>query len=134
MKIVDNILQPAREQELAAQACISHISRLQRIIERLTSCEGSNREVMTETLDKLRKAEDQLNRHIDRLVDYRETALKYLEKLAGEEYAVIYRYYIKGENWQKIAAETFMSERRVYMLRSSALNILESLYEQEGNN
>lgn len=134
MKIVDNLLQPAREQELAAQACISHISRLQRIIDRFASCESSNREVMIETLDKLREAEEQLNRHIDRLVDYREKALKYLEKLNGEEYAVIYRYYIKGENWQKIAAETFMSERRVYLLRSSALNILETFYEQEGNN
>ena len=40
----------------------------------------------------------------------------------------MFRYYISGESWERISEKTFMSIRRVYLLRKSALKKLENLY------
>lgn len=127
MRIVDELLQPAREQELVSQAHIENIDLLQRIIERFGKYGGSA-EGAIKILDRLEAEEKQLNESVDRLIDYRAQAMKYIEKLPGEEHAVIFRYYISGESWEKVAGKTFMSERRVYLLRKSALKKLENLY------
>lgn len=127
MRIVDELLQPAREQELVSQAHLEHIDRLQRIIWRFGRNNGTPEEAMS-VIEKLEAEEKQLNESIDRLVDYRAKALKYIEQLSGEEHVVIFRYYISGENWDKISEKTFMSIRRVFLLRKSALKKLENLY------
>ena len=127
MRIVDELLQPAREQELVSQAHLEHIDRLQRIIWRFGRNNGTPEEAMG-VIKKLEAEEKQLNESIDRLVDFRAEALKYIGRLPGEEHAVIFRYYISGESWEKIAEKTYMSERRVYLLRKSALKKLENLY------
>lgn len=127
MRIVDELLQPARGQELASQAHLEHIDRLQRIIWRFGRNNGTPEQAM-DVIKKLEAEENQLNESIDRLVNYRAKALKYIEQLSGEEHAVIFRYYISGESWERISEKTFMSERRVYMLRKSALKKLENLY------
>jgi hypothetical protein len=127
MRIVDEILQPAREQELVSQAHLEHIDRLQRIIERFRRNNGTLEEAMS-IVEKLKAEENQLNESIDRLVDYRAKALKYIEQLSEEEHAVMFRYYISGESWERISEKTFMSIRRVYLLRKSALKKLENLY------
>lgn len=127
MRIVDELLQPAREQELVSQAHLENIDLLQRIISRFGK-NGGTAEGAMKILDRLEAEEKQLNESIDRLVDYRAQAMKYIEKLPGEEHAVIFRYYISGESWEKVAGKTFMSERRVYLLRKSALKKLENLY------
>ncbi len=127
MRIVDELLQPAREQELVSQAHIENIDLLQRIIERFGKY-GGTAEGAIKILDRLEAEEKQLNESIDHLIDYRAQAMKYIEKLPGEEHAVIFRYYISGESWEKVAGKTFMSERRVYLLRKSALKKLENLY------
>lgn len=127
MRIVDELLQPAREQELVSQAHLEHIDRLQRIIWRFGRNNGTPEEAMS-VIEKLEAEEKQLNDSIDRLVDYRAKALKYIKQLSGEEHVVIFRYYISGENWDKISEKTFMSIRRVYQLRKSALKKLENLY------
>lgn len=127
MRIVDELLQPAREQELVSQSHIENIDLLQRIIERFGKYGGSAEGAM-KILGRLEAEEKQLNESIDRLVDYRAQAMKYIEKLPGEEHAVIFRYYISGESWEKVAGKTFMSERRVYLLRKLALKKLENLY------
>lgn len=127
MRIVDELLQPAREQELVSQAHLENIDMLQRIISRFGKNNGTAEGAM-KILERLEAEEHQLNASIDRLVDYRAKALRYIEQLHGEEHAVIFRYYISGESWQKIADKTFMCERRVYLLRRSALKKLEALY------
>ena len=85
-------------------------------------------------LRKLALEEEQLNRGIDSLLDCREPALKYINQLKGDEYTVIYRYYIIGQTWEKIAAEIYFSERKVYLNRRSALNKLEKIYNLEVQN
>lgn len=132
MRIVNELLQPAREQELVSQAHLENIDMLQRIISRFRKNNGTAEEAM-KILDRLEAEENQLNASIDRLVDYRARALKYIEQLHGEEHAVIFRYYISGESWQKIADKTFMCERRVYLLRRSALKKLEKIYTGGSN-
>lgn len=124
------LFERARSQELACQAHIEHIERLHRIIDRFKE-RGGSAEYGRKTIDKLYKAEQQLNASIDALIDYRAAALQYIDKLEGEERAVIYRYYISGEKWQDIAVNTYMSERRLYLLRKSALAKLEKIYNEE---
>lgn len=121
------LLIKARSQELVCQAHAEHIERLHRIIDKLKS-HGGSAEYGLEVVDKLRKVEQQLNESIDTLIDYRAAALKYIDRLSGEERAVIFRYYISGEKWQDIAVNTFMSERRLYLIRKSALDKLEKIY------
>ncbi len=133
MKIVDEILAPAREQELVCQTHIKQIDLLHRIIERFGK-HGGSRESMQEILRKLALEEDQLNRGIDSLIDYREPALKYINRLKGDEYTVIYRYYIMGQTWEKIAEECYISPRNVYNFRRKALNKLEKIYNTEVQN
>lgn len=127
MRIVDELLQPAREQELVSQAHIENIDMLHRIIERFGKY-GGTAEGAAKILERLEAEERQLNGSIDKLVDYRARALRYIERIHGEEHAVIFRYYISGEAWDKIAEKTFMCIRRVYLLRRSALKKLENLY------
>lgn len=133
MRIVDEILAPAREQELVCQTRIKQIDLLHRIIERFGK-HGGSREGMQEILRKLALEEEQLNRGIDSLIDYREPALKYINRLKGDEYTVIYRYYITGQTWEKIAEECFFSNRNVYNFRRKALNRLEKIYNTEVQN
>lgn len=133
MKIVDNILQPAREQEIVCQTYIKQIDLVHRIIERFGK-NGGSREDMHEILGKLAMEEEQLNRAIDSLIDYRQPALKYINQLRGYEYTVIYRYYIMGQTWDKIASECYFSDRNVYNFRRSALNKLEKIYCAEVQN
>lgn len=133
MKIVDEILAHAREQELVCQTHIKQIDLLHRITERFGK-NGGSREGMQEILRKLALEEEQLNRGIDSLIDYREPALKYINQLRGDEYTVIYRYYIMGQTWEKIAEECYISSRGVYGLRRKALNKLEKIYCMEVQN
>lgn len=130
MKIVDEILAPAREQELVCQTHIRQIDMLHRIVERFGKFGGSSAGMLS-IMRKLDMEEEQLNRAIDSLVDRREPALKYIDKLQGYEYTVIYRYYIMGQTWDKIADECYFSIRNVYNFRRSALGKLEKMYNME---
>ena len=132
-RIVDEVLQPVRANELTAQSLMSQIEQADRIIRKYTGMTlGKPAEkIVTDTLEKLGKYEQRLNACIDVLVERREHAEKYLNTLDGEEHAVIYAYYFAGKAWRKIAAETYMSDRRVFLLRKRALDKLEQAYNKE---
>ncbi len=121
------ILKRARQYELEVAAQLEHIERLHRIgrIARQSS------EYALEIAEKLRRLERELNEQIDKAVDCKLKALNYISLLEGEENAVIYHYYILGEDWQKIADKLYTSERRVFMLRKSALARLEQAERKE---
>ena len=82
---------------------------------------------------KLYKYEQELNEQIDRTVDAKREALEYLSILSGEERGVMFRYYIQAMDWQNIALKMFMSERRVFLLRKSALGKLDKYYGGRDN-
>lgn len=120
------VLCKAREAELSVQADLEHIERLHRI----TKTAGKSRKYAEEIAEKLAKLEAELNAEIDAAIDVKRAALCVLSALEGLERAVIYRYYILGEDWRKIAEKTYLSERQVYYYRKSALKKLNEKFNQ----
>ncbi|MGN0651245.1 MAG: hypothetical protein ACI4KM_12480 [Oscillospiraceae bacterium] len=111
------ILEQARRYEAAITSVEAHIRRVKRI----ASAPHDSFEYAVELAEKLNRLENELNREIDLYVAAKLSALEYISLLDGEERAVIERYYLLNQDWQKIADEMYMSERRVFILRKSAL-------------
>ncbi len=111
------VLERARcyEQEILTQ--MEQIERLHRISSRAMSSSQRSEQI----LEKLKLLEVTLNAQIDKTVDARLEALEYISILEGEQRSVIEAYYILAWSWQQIAMKMYMSDRRVYLLRSQAL-------------
>ena len=111
------VLERARsyEQEILVQ--MEHIERLHRIAARALSSPQRSEQIA----EKLAVLERVLNAQIDRTVDAKLEAYDYISILEGEERGVIERYYILAMSWQQIADKMYMSDRRVFLLRKSAL-------------
>ena len=123
-------LKMAREYELEVAAMVEEVERLHRIMN-LGSSSQKRAEMLT---TKLAEYERELNDQIDRTVDAKRAALVYLSILDGEERGVMFRYYIQGMEWQTIAMKMFMSERRVFLLRKSALAKISKYYGGDESN
>ena len=117
-------LKYARQSELEIQTELEHIERLHRIM----ALPGRSAEYAQRLAEKLAKLEKRLNKSIDTAVDRKNEALNLLDCLSGDERTVLYQYYILAKDWQKIADETYMSERRVYNLRKKAIDKLAARY------
>lgn len=113
----------ARQAELAVQAELEHIERIHRILK----LPGRSPEQAQELTEKLARLERRLNRTIDLAVDRKNDALDLLDLLDGDERGVLYRYYILGKDWLKVADEMYLSERSVFNLRKRALGKLAAL-------
>lgn len=111
------VLERARSYEQEILVNLEHIERLHRIASRASS----NAERAVKIAEKLDELERALNAQVDRTVDAKLEAYDYISILEGEERSVIERYYILAMPWREIASKMYMSDRRVYMLRSSAL-------------
>lgn len=122
-----DVLERARKFELEISAQVEHIERLHRIAARARESTAYTQSIV----DKLEQLERELNAHIDRTCDAKLKALEYISILEGEERGVIENYYILAETWDKIALKMYMSDRRVFMLRKSALAKLEEYFEPE---
>lgn len=119
-----DILKYARQSETAVQTELEHIERLHRIMK----LPNRSAEYAHNLAEKLTALERRLNHSIDLAVDRKNEALNILDKLSGDERTVLYQYYILAKDWQKVAADIYMSERSVYKLRKSAIEKLETLY------
>ncbi len=117
MNDVMDILKRARKCELEISVQEEHIERLRRIARTVKG----NRTRCEKIVEKLASLEAETNKMIDKVVDIKREALVLVNDLTGEEKCVIERYYILGETWEQIANKMYMSERRVYLLRKSAL-------------
>lgn len=113
-------LKYARQAELAVQAELEHIERLHRIMK----LPGRALETAQKLAEKLAALEKRLNRTVDLAVDRKNEALDLLDMLDGDERGVLYRYYILGKDWLKVADEMYLSERSVFNLRKRALDKL----------
>lgn len=120
----------ARQAELAVQCELEHIERLHKIL-RLP---GRPLEYVRGITEKLVALEKRLNHTIDCAVDRKNEALDLLDRLSGDERTVLYRYYILGESWQKVAEKTYLCERSVFTLRKKALDKLEAFGADEPHN
>ena len=122
-------LKRAREYEREVSAMVTEVERLHRIMKLGRSSQARAEQLTT----KLYKYEQELNAQIDRTVDAKREALEYLSLLSGEERGVLFRYYILAMEWQEIAMKMFMSERRGFLLRKSALAKLDKYYGGRDN-
>lgn len=113
-------LKYARQSELTVQAELEHIERLHRIMK----LPGRAPEQAQRLAEKLASLEKRLNRTVDLAVDRKNEALDLLDLLEGDERGVLYRYYILGKDWLKVADEMYLSERSVFNLRKRALDKL----------
>ena len=114
---VMRVLEQARRYEAAITSMELHIRRLKKI----AAAPHDSFEYAVQIAEKLNRLEVELNNQIDLYVEAKMAALEYISLLEGEERAVIERYYLLHQEWQKIADEMYMSERRVFILRKSAL-------------
>ncbi len=121
MSEVMEILERARSYELEINARLEHIERLHRIAARARGSRAYSQEIV----DKLAELEQELNEQIDLTVDAKRAALELTSVLTGEELAVIHNYFILAKSWEQVALDMYMSERRVFLLRKSALSKLE---------
>lgn len=124
MPDIIGILERARSSEQEISTQLEHIERLHRISKRAQSSPKYARQ----TVEKLARLERQLNDAIDKMCDAKADALRLISFLTGEERSVIEGYYILAKSWQQLSYDLYMSERRVYMLRKSALTKLLNRY------
>lgn len=117
MPDVMSVLERARTMELEVETQLEHIQMLRRIANRARS----SVEYAQSTAEKLARLERQVNSAIDEMCDAKALALRYISFLTGEERSVIEGYYILGKTWDQLSLSLYMSERRVYMLRKSAI-------------
>ena len=117
------------EQQIGLQ--LEHIERLRRIARRTRESDYNDKEYSVRICEKLAALEKELNEQVDLAVDAKRKALVYLSVLEGEEYSVIYGYYMLAKRWQSLADELYMSERRVYLLRKKAFDTLERHFGKE---
>ena len=120
-------LMRARESEAEIGVQQEHLDRL----ERIARMKHSSLEYAAEIAEKLARVQREFNELIDRSYDAKRRAISYITYLTGEEYSVIFSYYILAKDWRRIADDLYMSERRVYLLRKSALEKLSRRFDEE---
>lgn len=125
MADVMGILKRTRTLELEIKTQLEHIEMIHRIAGRVRESTSYAKE----TVEKLARLEQQLNRTIDEMCDVKRDALRIVSCLSGEERSVIEGYYILAKNWDQLALDLYMSERRVFMLRKSGLTKIMEHYD-----
>jgi DNA-directed RNA polymerase specialized sigma subunit len=81
------------------------------------------------TVMKIARAEERLNKDIDRYVDLQEEIQNLILTLENhEERALLERHYLLGQTWDKVAEECFVSLRTAHYLHNKALKKLEPYY------
>ena len=76
---------------------------------------------------KLCMLEQELDRLIDRYVDYKQEVVKVLETLPEKEYGVLHRYYIRYMTLEQIAEDMGYCERQISRIKKNGLQILEDV-------
>jgi DNA-directed RNA polymerase specialized sigma subunit len=84
-----------------------------------------------QTVIKISRTEERLNKDIDRYVVLQEKIQNLIMILDNyEERAILERHYLLGQTWDKVAEECFVSLRTVHYLHSKALKKLEPYYRK----
>ena len=73
--------------------------------------------------------ERQLDKIIDRYVDYKQTVVSTLEKLPEKEYGVLHRHYIRFMTWEQVAEDMGYSTVQIWRIKKNGLKILEDVIE-----
>lgn len=70
---------------------------------------------------------DEINRLIDKYVDYKKKVCDLLEKLPAVQYGVLHRYYIRYMTIEKIAEDMGYSVRQILRIKKKSLQNLEDV-------
>lgn len=124
--IIDT-LERARKLGMELNSMLTHLEQLKRIGRHAQESTARAQAI----IDKIQALDREVNMAIDRTADGQREALEYISVLDTEERTVLYNYYILGYNWTAIANRTYMSERRVFLLRKKALAQLERKFGQD---
>lgn len=73
-------------------------------------------------------AED-INKLVDRYIDYKADVIRELEKLPEKEHAVLHRRYIRYMTWEQIAEDLGYSTMQVWRIKKNAFKNLEDVIE-----
>lgn len=122
------LLKRARSCHFEIEAQLLHIERLHDVIDRTRDL--SRVRIYTERLAEL---EAKINASINRAADADSKVQHLLNRLDGAEKAVLYRYYILGEDWRKVAKKLHYCEKSVFLIRNRALEKLSKIYKEEKN-
>lgn len=89
-----------------------------------------NPDKFTNTVSKIIDLESEINRDIDRLVDYKKTARELIEKLDSDTQKIIlYKRYFEGKTFETISVECGYSWRQTHRIHGQALKSLEVVIE-----
>lgn len=119
------LLKRARTCRYEIDAQLLHIERLHDVIDRTRDL--TRVKIYT---DRLAGLEVKINASISQAADAHSAAQHLLNELHGDEKAVLYRYYILGEDWERVALNLAYSERSVFLIRKRALEKLSKIYEE----
>lgn len=93
----------------------------------------SNTGVVSKTMENaiisLVMLEDEINKLIDRYVDYKQQVVSALEKLSEKEYGVLHRYYIRYMSWEQVAEDMGYCRQQIWRIKKNALKNLEDVIE-----
>ena len=86
---------------------------------------SANPDRFTNTIAKIIDLEAEINRDIDRLVDYKKMARDLIEQMDTDiEKIILYKRYFEGKTFEKISVECGYSWRQTHRLHSQALQNL----------
>jgi DNA-directed RNA polymerase specialized sigma subunit len=91
----------------------------------------NNSSSVERTVMKIARAEERLNKDIDRYVDLQDDIQNLILTLENhEERALLERHYLLGQTWDKVAEECFVSLRTVHYIHNRALKKLAPYYHK----
>lgn len=90
---------------------------------------GTVSQKMQNAVVSLIDLERQIDKLIDRYVDYKQQVIKVLEKLPTVQYGVLHRHYIRGMTWEKVAEDMGYSTVQIWRIRKKAFKNLEDVIE-----
>lgn len=73
--------------------------------------------------------EQELNKIIDKYVDYKQEVVKVLETLPDKEYGVLHRHYIRYMTWEQVAEDMECSTVQVWRIKKKGLKNLENILQ-----
>lgn len=112
-----------RLNEIATDISLSPMDRMPHSNTRMVSRKMEN------AIINLVMLEQELNKLIDKYVDYKQEVVKLLETLPEKEYGVLHRYYIRHMTLEQIAEDMGYCRQQIWRLKKKGLQNLENVIE-----
>ena len=91
---------------------------------------SGNLSSVEETVEKICRMEEKINKAIDRYVDAKAEVEQLIDRLPSMEQRTLLKYhYILGHTWEQVAEECYISIRNVHYIHGKALGALSAMAE-----